>query len=66
MRGEKAYGPETLCVGIARLGSPDQRVHFGTLSELMRIDFGAPLHSLVITGELHPIEDELLSLHSSQ
>jgi len=30
----------------------------GTISQLKDIDFGAPLHSFVICGEMHPLEKE--------
>lgn len=30
------------------------------------IDFGPPLHSLVIVGETHPIEDEALKMYGKQ
>lgn len=32
-------------------------------SELLDVDFGEPLHSLVICGTTHPLEDELLKWH---
>lgn len=32
-------------------------------SELLHVDFGEPLHSLVICGTTHPLEDELLKWH---
>ena len=32
----------------------------GSMQELLDVDFGAPLHSLVIAGTTHPIEDEIL------
>lgn len=35
-------------------------------SELLDVDFGAPLHSLVICGTTHPLEDELLKWHRVQ
>jgi hypothetical protein len=31
----------------------------GTLGELLDVDFGAPLHCLVIVGETHPVEKEV-------
>ncbi len=30
--------------------------------QLLEVDFGAPLHSLVIAGELHPLELDMLNL----
>lgn len=32
----------------------------GKLKELLDVDFGPPLHSLIIAGELHPIEQQML------
>ena len=55
-----AYDEETLCVGIARVGSPDQQISFGSMEKLKNVDFGPPLHSLIITGDLHPLELEFL------
>lgn len=61
VRGGGAYIPEkTLCVGLARLGQPDQCIIAGTLEELKEQDFGAPLHCLVICGEVHDMELEAL------
>ncbi len=48
-------------MGCARLGQPDQRIVAGTLAELADVDFGEPLHCMVICGELHPCETELLA-----
>jgi len=33
---------------------------FGTLEELLEVDFGAPLHCLAICGEIHPLEQEVI------
>ena len=60
-RGEGAYGPDTLCVGLARLGADSQRIVAGSLAELAEADLGPPLHSLVIAGDTHPIEEEYLA-----
>ena len=49
-----------MCVGLARVGRDDQLVISGTLGELATIDFGGPLHSLVIVGEMHELEREML------
>ncbi len=50
----------TLCVGLARLGQPTQQIVAGTLQELQTVDFGEPLHSLIVCGELHELELEVL------
>ncbi len=52
---------DSLVVGLARVGAPDQIIRAGTLAELVAADFGAPLHALVIPGpELHELEYEML------
>lgn len=51
---------ESLCVGAARIGWPDQTIVAGTLAEMINVDLGSPLHSLVIVGNLHPLEEQFL------
>jgi diphthine synthase len=53
-------GNKTLCVGLARMGQESQCIAAGTLRELQSVDFGGPLHSLIICGELHELELEVL------
>ena len=58
---EKVYdGNKTLCVGLARMGQDTQCIRAGTLQELKEVDFGGPLHSLIVCGELHDLELEVL------
>ena len=52
---------ETRAVGLARVGCVDQLVVIGTLSELRRVDFGGPLHSMVLLGQVGADEAELLA-----
>jgi len=52
--------PETLFVGVARVGQSTQKIVAGTLEQLVDVDFGPPLHSVVICGETHELEDEVL------
>jgi diphthine methyl ester synthase len=54
----------TLAVGMARLGQETQQIVFGTLEQLLEVDFGAPLHSLAICGQIHPLEEEILKFYS--
>lgn len=63
MNFPEAYSEDTDCVGFARLGSEDQRIVAGTLRELQMIDFGTPLHCLVIVGKTHPVEEEMLDFY---
>jgi diphthine synthase len=46
-----------MAFGVARVGQASQCIISGTLGELVAIDFGPPLHSLVICGShLHELE----------
>ncbi|RHY24318.1 hypothetical protein DYB32_008891 [Aphanomyces invadans] len=63
-RQEGVYSRDTLCVGLARLGQTDQKIVAGTMAELLTVDFGAPLHSLVIAGDVHVLEQEMLAQFS--
>ena len=58
-----AYGVDSLCIGIARLGSDDQKIVAGPMKELLDVDFGAPLHCLIVVGETHPLEQEMLEFY---
>lgn len=58
-----AYNEDTDCVGFARLGSEDQLIVAGTMRQLQTIDFGTPLHCLVIVGKTHPVEEEMLDFY---
>ena len=58
---EGAYdGSKTLCIGLARMGQASQQIMAGTMHELVNVDFGSPLHSLIICGDLHDLEFEVL------
>lgn len=61
-RQEKAISQDTLVIGLARIGQKDQKIIAGTLKEIKSVDFGTPLHSLIIPGSLHSIEEEMLNL----
>ncbi|XP_077188977.1 diphthine methyl ester synthase [Paroedura picta] len=53
---------DTICVGLARVGGVDQKIASGTLQEMTTLELGGPLHSMIITGILHPLEIEMLKL----
>ncbi|XP_023669056.1 diphthine methyl ester synthase [Paramormyrops kingsleyae] len=57
-----AITEDTICVGLARVGAEDQAIAVGTLHQLASCDLGGPLHSLVVTGHLHPLEVDMLRL----
>jgi diphthine methyl ester synthase len=68
MEKEKKIGvftENTLIVGCARLCAPDQKIVYGTAKELLKTDFGGPLHCLIVTGNLHFMEEEALMMYKT-
>jgi len=62
MEAEKKRGlftPNSLCVGVARLGA-DTKIAYKTLKKLAGTDFGGPPHAIVVPGRLHYLEEEAL------
>jgi diphthine synthase len=59
-RKEKVFTKDTKCIGVARLGSDKPKIVHGKAEELLKTDFGEPLHSLIVPGELHFVEEEAL------
>lgn len=61
MRNEQAYTPDTPCVAVSRLGSPQQTFKAGSLKQLSEYESGEPLHSLIMLGrQVHELELEFL------
>lgn len=61
VKKEGVYTRESLAVGVARVGSEDQKIVTGTLKQLCEADLGKPLHSLVLLGRrTHDLEREFL------
>ena len=53
-------GPFTLAIGLARIGQATQLIRAGTLAELAGVEWGPPLHSLVLVGgPMHDLEAEM-------
>lgn len=61
---KKNLREDSFCIGLARIGSSQQKISRTTLIEATDIDFGPPLHSLVIPGSMHPLEEEMVDLLS--
>ena len=57
--------PNVRCVALARVGSGLQTIAVSTLADIGEWRMGEPLHSLVIVGETHPLEDKMLSIASN-
>ncbi|NYT16701.1 MAG: diphthine synthase [Methanomicrobiales archaeon] len=51
-----------LYVGVARAGSESPVVAAGDASRMREIDFGPPLHILIVPAELHVMEKEYLEM----
>lgn len=63
-RGEGVL-TDTLCVGIARAGSPNPCVKADRIDRLKSFDFGGPLHIMVVPAALHFLEEEALKEFAS-
>jgi len=65
MEKETGYGvidDNSLLCGVARAGSDNPTVRAGPARILKRIDFGPPLHTLVVPGNLHFVEEKALEV----
>ena len=51
-----------LVIGVARAGGDDAVAKTGTVSELLKYDFGRPPHCLVVPSQLHFMEAEALRI----
>jgi diphthamide biosynthesis methyltransferase len=53
---------DTIACVVARAGAPDPMIVADTIQNLKTMDFGPPLHTIVIPGNLHFMEIEALEL----
>ncbi len=58
--GKKVFEPTTAVVGCAKLGSSTPIIKYGPAKQLLKEDFGEPLHCLIVPGKLHFVEEEML------
>ena len=56
------FGDDTLACVVARAGGPNPVVAADTVHRLRKKDFGPPLHTIVVPGNLHFMEIEALDL----
>ena len=57
------YGPESLAIGVARVGGQTEKFVSGTLKQLCNVDeeLGGPLHSLILLGRnTHDLESDFV------
>jgi len=59
-RKKRIATPNTLAIGIARVGSQAPVLKAGIIKKLLNYDFGDPPHSLIFPGKLHFMEAEAL------
>jgi len=63
-KNKKIFTEKTLCIGCARLGSENQLIKAGAAKELLKHNFGKPVHCLIVPGKLHFMEEEGLKIYS--
>ncbi|MBI2658208.1 diphthine synthase [Candidatus Woesearchaeota archaeon] len=61
-RNERAFSEKTICVGCARIGSENQIIKAGAAKDLLKFDFGKPVHCLIVPGKMHFMEEEGLGV----
>lgn len=54
-----AFNEDTPCIGLARVGTNSQKISSGPLKAFFDFDMGEPMHSFIICGEMHEIEQEM-------
>lgn len=60
-RNDPQISRTTVVVGLARVGSEQQKIVACSLEKMAEVDLGPPLHSLIVSAkDLHPLEVEFL------
>lgn len=62
-RKEKILSEDTMVVGCARIGNNNFKIKYGKIKDILKEDFGEPLHCLIIPAKLHFVEEEALELY---
>ena len=62
-RNEKIFSEKIFCIGCARVGSENQSIKSGTAKELLKFDFGKPVHCFIVPGKMHFMEEEALKIN---
>ncbi len=60
LRNEDIITKNSKAIGCARLGSDNFLIKYGKISELLKFDFGKPLHCIIVPGKMHFMEEEML------
>lgn len=59
-RKEEIFDYKTKLIVVERLGCPDFKIHFYTVEKMLKQKFGTPLHALIVPGEMHFMEEEVV------
>ena len=62
-RKENIFAKSTLCVGCARIGSENSKIKAGIAESLLNYDFGEPPYCLIVPGNLHFMESDVLRVY---
>ena len=54
------FGPRTLVIAVERAGEHDARARAGAVERLLTLEYGPPMHCLIVPGALHFEEREAL------
>ncbi len=64
-RKEGIFTKDTICFGCARIGFQDEFIKAGKAQDLLKTDFGPPVHCLVVPAkQLHFLEEEAVAFFS--
>jgi len=57
-----AVNNDTFAIVASRIGFETQKITSGKFSNLLKVDFGEPPHSIIITGKLHFTESDAINV----
>jgi len=63
---QSIFNEDTFVIGCARLGNDDYFVKSGKAKDIIKMDFGQPLHCLIVPGTLHFIEEDMLEQYNKK
>lgn len=61
LKSQSTVSPHLALTPVLLPQADDQVIVAGTLRELLTRDFGPPLHSLLLAGDVHVTEEEMLA-----
>ena len=59
---KNALDNDTFAIVASRIGFETQKIISGKFSNLLKVDFGEPPHSIIITGKLHFTESDAINV----